>query len=92
MELTTVPVVSNERQCLYCGRFLPAQTGKGRPRLYCSPAHRKRYEREQANPKYRRWCPICGTELDPSKRAGAIYDKTSCRLEAHQRRIRAEGQ
>jgi endogenous inhibitor of DNA gyrase (YacG/DUF329 family) len=80
--MTSIVPEVNERKCLWCGKFLEAS--RGRPRKFCSDAHRKRFERQE--PRHRRFCPICGNELDESKRADAIYDKAECRIEAHRRR------
>ncbi len=41
--------------CLVCGKYLNQPEGKGRPRLYCSQAHRQRaYEDRRLKEAYDR--------------------------------------
>ena len=74
----------NEEHCKYCGQFLPWQP-RGRPRLFCTDAHRKRWERAEAKPKVARYCPVCGSKLDASLRDGTKYDRKECRVTANLR-------
>jgi endogenous inhibitor of DNA gyrase (YacG/DUF329 family) len=86
--VTTVKAVANERNCLYCGKFL--ESGKGRPKKYCSDAHRKRYERQ--TDREIRYCPIDGKPLvnkdGTPKKANAVYCSNRCRQIHFQRETR----
>lgn len=86
--VTTVEVVTNEHNCLWCGKFLEAS--KGRPRKFCSDAHRKRYERRSDRDV--RYCPVDGKALikkdGTPKKANAVYCSNKCRQTAFQRNTR----